>query len=390
MVLRQFTQEGDTRPSVRPGRLATWRKIDPVLKTPLYEAHLALGAKMAPFGGWIMPIQYQGILAEHAHTRQSVSVFDICHMGEFMLQADPVESGFARLVTQDITGMPLGACRYGFLLNEKAGILDDLIVYRIAQESWMIVVNAATTETDFTHFKDNLSPRCVFENVSAKMAKLDVQGPLSAEVLTQIFGPKIKELNYYTFSEFKVFDQKSCIVSRTGYTGELGYEVYIANDYVGRLWDLLLSDPRVRPAGLGCRDTLRLEMSYPLYGHDLDDQHSPLEAGMLKFVDFSKDFIGRDALNAEQKKNSGRHLICFQADSRRSPRNGFSIMDKGRKIGTVTSGSFSPSLGVGIGMGYVRGDYTLGAKLTLKQEALEIPVQLVKRPFLQKTSLLSI
>ena len=358
-----------------------------MLKTPLYETHLALGAKMAPFGGWMMPIQYQGILVEHAHTRQEVSVFDICHMGEFMLQADPVLSGFDRLVTQNITAIPIGACRYGFILNNQAGILDDLIVYRINKASWMIVVNAAMISADFAHFKENISGGCSLENVSDKMAKLDVQGPQSLDVLKKIFGEGIGKLNYYTFSEFKIFDQQSCIISRTGYTGELGYEIYIANDYVCKLWELLLSDARVKPAGLGARDTLRLEMSYPLYGQDLDTQHTPLAAGLLKFVDLSKDFIGKDVLIREQKEGAKQHLIYFQADSRRSPRHGFAIIDQGRQVGVVTSGSFSPSLGVGIGMGYVTGNYDVGVQLVVKQEAIEIPVKVVKRPFLKKTSL---
>jgi aminomethyltransferase len=358
-----------------------------VLKTPLYETHLALGAKMAPFGGWIMPIQYQGILAEHAHTRKGVSVFDICHMGEFMLQADPVLSGFDRLVTQNVISMPFGTCRYGFILNQAGGVLDDLIVYRINATSWMIVVNAATISADFAHFKENLLSGYSLENVSDKMAKLDIQGPQSLDALGGIFGPAIKNLNYYTFSEFKIFGQQSCIISRTGYTGELGFEIYIANDYVARLWEFLLKDPRVKPAGLGCRDTLRLEMSYPLYGQDLDADHTPVAAGLEKFVDFSKDFIGRDTLLQELKKGSGQHLIYFQADSRRSPRHGFDILDQGKKIGQVSSGSFSPSLGVGIGMGYVTGNYGSGEPLLVKQEAVEIPVKVVKRPFLKKTSL---
>ena len=334
-----------------------------------------------------MPIQYQGILAEHAHTRQSVSVFDICHMGEFMLQADPVLSGFDRLITQNIISMPFGTCRYGFMLNDQAGILDDLIVYRLNKASWMMVVNAATISKDLEHLKDNLSLGCSLENVSDKMAKLDVQGPQSQEVIQNIFGQKLGELNYYSFSESKIFGHQSCMVSRTGYTGERGYEIYIANDYVGRLWELLLKDVRVKPAGLGCRDTLRLEMSYPLYGQDLDTLHTPLAAGLLKFVDFSKDFIGRDALIKEQKHGPQEHLIYFQADSRRSPRHDFGIWDKGRKIGTVTSGSFSPSLRKGIGMGYVTGNYAIGVQLVVKQEATEIPVEVVQKPFLHKTSL---
>jgi len=357
-----------------------------MLKTPLYETHLALGAKMAPFGGWMMPIQYQGILAEHAHTRQGVSVFDICHMGEFMLQADPTICGFDRLITQNIVSMPLGSCRYGFTLNTQAGILDDLIVYRINKASWMIVVNAATTGDDLAHFNENLSTGCVLENVSDKLAKLDVQGPQSQDVLKNIFGDGIERLNYYTFAEF-IFQQQSCIISRTGYTGELGYEIYISNDYVSRLWEVLLKDNRVKPAGLGARDTLRLEMSYPLYGQDLDINHTPLAAGMGKFVDFSKDFIGREVLMREQKDGPKEHLIYFQADSRRSPRHGFSIMDQTRQVGVVTSGSFSPSLGVGIGMGYVSGHYDIGAELLVKEANIQIPVKVVKRPFLKSTSL---
>ena len=333
-----------------------------------------------------MPIQYQGILAEHAHTRQRVSVFDICHMGEFMLQADPVLSGFDRLITQNIISMPFGSCRYGFMLNEQAGVLDDLIVYRINRTSWMLVVNAATISGDLEHLKKNLSEECFLENVSDKTSKLDVQGPQSLDVLKNIFGEMIAKLNYYTFSEF-IFDQRPCIISRTGYTGELGYELYIANDYVGLLWETLLKDSRVKPAGLGCRDTLRLEMSYPLYGQDLDTKHTPLEAGLDKFVDLSKDFIGKDVLLKQQKNGLKEHLIYFQADSRRSPRHGFAIFDNKQRVGTVTSGSFSPSLGVGIGMGYVAGDYDIGTLLTIKEAAIEIPVKIIKKPFLKKTSL---
>ena len=357
-----------------------------MLKTPLYETHLALGAKMAPFGGWLMPIQYQGILAEHAYTRQSVSVFDICHMGEFMLQADPAICGFDRLVTQNIISMSLGSCRYGFILNSQAGILDDLIVYRINKTSWMIVVNAATTEDDLAHFNENLSIGCSLENVSHKMGKLDVQGPQSLDVLEKIFGDGIPRLNYYTFAEF-IFQGQHCIISRTGYTGELGYEIYIAHDYVVKLWELLLKDARVKPAGLGARDTLRLEMGYPLYGQDLDIGRSPLSAGMGKFVDFSKDFIGRDVLMKEQKDGVKEYLIYFQADSRRAPRHGFAIFDQVRQVGVVTSGSFSPTLGVGIGMGYVAGNYAVGAQLIVKEASVEIPVKVIKRPFLKSTSL---
>jgi len=357
-----------------------------VLKTPLYDTHLFLGAKIAPFGGWLMSIQYQGILAEHLYTRQSVSVFDICHMGEFMLQADPALSGFDRIVTQNIISMPHGSCRYGFMLNEQAGILDDLVVYRIDKEKWMLVVNAATTLSDLNHLKENLSGKFHLENISDKTGKLDVQGPQSLDVLKNIFGNGLSKLNYYTFAEF-VFDGDPCLISRTGYTGELGFEIYISNNKVIKLWETLLKDSRIKPAGLGSRDTLRLEMGYPLYGQDIDTAHTPLSAGLKKFVDFSKDFIGKDILLKEQKSGSKEHLICFQADSRRAPRHGFAIFDGGKNIGVVTSGSFSPSLSVGIGMGYVAGNYDIGAQLVIKEADIEIPVKIIKKPFYMRREL---
>jgi len=284
------------------------------------------------------------------------------------------------VVTQNIISMPEGSCRYGFMLNEQAGILDDLVVYRISKNNWMLVVNAATTPGDYEHLKKNLSGKYNLQNVSDKTGKLDVQGPQSLDVLKNIFGQGLAKLNYYTFSEFS-FQGQRCTVSRTGYTGELGYEIYISTDYVIKLWEVLLKDSRVKPAGLGCRDTLRLEMGYPLYGQDLDTNHTPLSAGLIKFVDLSKDSIGKDVLLEEQKRGPKQHLICFQADSRRAPRHGFAIFANAKRVGIVTSGSFSPSLAVGIGMGYVSGNYDLGTELMVKEAGIEIPVKIVKKPF---------
>lgn len=358
-----------------------------MLETPLYDTHLSLGAKISSFGGWLMPIQYQGILAEHAHTRHSVSVFDVCHMGELLLEVNSRLSGFDRIVTPDIISMSVASFRYGFMLNEEGGILDDLVIYRLAKNNWMLVVNAATTSADFEYLKRNLSGEYRLQNMSEKTGKLDVQGPQSQDVLKDIFGEDITKLDYYTFADF-VFEKECCIISRTGYTGELGFEIYISNDYVLALWETLLKDSRVRPAGLGSRDTLRLEMGYPLYGQDLDAWHTPLDAGFGKFVDFSKTFIGKDALLNERKKGILKHLVCFQSDYRRAPRHGFAIFDKDQRVGTVTSGSFSPSLCVGIGMGYVAGSYDIGNQLLVKDASAEIPVKIVKRPFLNRTSLL--
>jgi len=357
-----------------------------LLKTPLYQSHVALGAKMAGFGGWLMPIQYGGILLEHAHTRNAVSVFDICHMGEFLIEADAHTCGLDRVVTQNIVSMPVGSCRYGFMLNEQAGIVDDLIVYRLAAANWMLVVNAATIANDEAHLKKYLTGAYRFQNVSDRKAKLDVQGPFSGEVLKSIFGAGIDMLKYYSFADF-TFQGNTYIISRTGYTGERGYEVYVDSNSVFALWNLLLQDPRVKPAGLGARDTLRLEMGYPLYGQDIDTAHSPLAAGFEKFVDFSKDFIGKCALLAEKNKKLAERLVCFQANSRKSPRHGSAIFSQGSRVGTVTSGSFSPSLLVGIGMGYVHASSAqVGAQLIIKEGNSELPVTIVKKPFWRKTS----
>ena len=355
-------------------------------KTPLYESHLSLQAKMAPFGGWLMPIQYEGILAEHAHTRQEVSVFDICHMGELILEADPATSSFDRIITQDVVSMPVGLCRYGFMLNEQGGIIDDLIVYRLYDKNWMLVVNAATIASDEGQLYRNLSGGCRLKNASSALGKLDVQGPRSRDVMVKIFGDSIARLGYYNCGEFFLWGER-CIVSRTGYTGELGYEVYIPLEKTQRLWDTLLKDRRVKPAGLGSRDTLRLEMGYPLYGQDIDAQHTPLAAGLERFVDFSKDFIGKGALIKEREAGPKERLVYLVSDSRRAPRHGFGIFDGDRRVGTVTSGSFSPSLSAGIAMGYVAGNYQAGNRLFIRDAAVEIPVRVTKKPFYSKTAL---
>lgn len=350
--------------------------------TPLTDEHRRLNAKLAPFGGWLMPIQYAGIIAEHNWTRAEVSVFDICHMGEFLLKGDAAKSNFNKTVTIDVAAIPAGSCRYGFLLNDAGGILDDLIVYRMAQDEWMIVVNAATTDGDEAQFRKLLAPGTDFRNVSARTAKLDIQGPKSLDVVKDLAGPGVADLGYYTFGRFDVLGEKA-IVSRTGYTGELGHEIYIPADAVVKLWRALLADKRIKPAGLGARDTLRLEMCYPLYGQDLSPETTPLEAGLSRFVDMKKDFVGKAALAS---KKSAKRLVYFTAASRRSPRHNYRIMKDGRDIGVVTSGSFSPSLSCGIGMGYVTADCPVGTQIVLKENDVEIPAAITTRPFYKNGS----
>ncbi len=320
-------------------------------QTPLYQEHVRLHAKMVPFGGWEMPLQYEGILAEYHATRQAVSVFDTSHMGEFLIEGDLSESGLDGLVTQRLDDLAVGSCRYGLLLSESGGALDDLIVYRLAQDKWMVVVNGATMGKDAAQFQRFITAKGKFKNISMSTGKVDIQGPGSRDLLAK-FIKGFESLTFYTFAECDVLGQKA-IVSRTGYTGELGYEIYFPWERMPELWNKIIS-LGAKPAGLGSRDVLRLELGYRLYGHELSETISPLEAGLEKFVNWDKSFVGKAALQKEKAAGLARTMIAFTSVSRRSPRSDFKIFSEdGQEIGVVTSGTFSPALERGIGLGLV-------------------------------------
>lgn len=349
--------------------------------TALLKEHKELGAKMAPFAGWDMPIQYEGIIAEHNHTRSAASLFDICHMGEFYVKGDAVETGLEKVFSFSLKDMPAGKCRYGAMLNEKGGIIDDLIVYRIAKDEWMIVVNAGTVEKDFYHLKERLKRGAYLEDRSRVLAKLDLQGPLSRDILAERINPEAAKLRYYTFNYFDILGEKN-IISRTGYTGEIGYELYISAGKAGGLWNLILGDKRVLPAGLGARDTLRLEMGYTLYGQDVDDGTTALEANLEKFINFDRGFTGKAALLKQKKSGVKKLLAAFRSCSRKAPRHGNFIEKDGKKIGIVTSGSFGPSVLCGIGLGYVDTAYAkIGQKILVKSDKTEIEAVIAEKPF---------
>lgn len=350
--------------------------------TALFEEHRRLNARMAGFGGWLMPIQYKGIIAEHLWTRSSASLFDICHMGEFRLKLDSGTDGsLDEILTINLSKMPAMSCRYGFMLNVDGGVIDDVIIYKENDNEFMLVVNAATTAGDFAHLKQFLSPQVKIEDISNETAKIDLQGPLSREVLEDIIGKDIGKLGYYTFGYFSLLGQR-CLISRTGYTGELGYELYISREKVVQLWELLLKDKRVEPAGLGARDTLRLEVGYPLYGADMDQSRNPLEAGLGSFIDFEKDFKGKIALEKFQAAGAGEKMTGFISKSRRAPRHNYKIYKNNKQVGIVTSGSFSPSLSCGIGMGYIENSSNItGDPILLKDGNVEIEAKITKRPF---------
>lgn len=352
--------------------------------TPLVDEHIALGAKMVGFGGWNMPLQYESILAEWDYNRKTVSIFDCSHMGEFMIKGDAVSSGLDKIVTQTIVDMPLHTCRYGAMLNEKGGVIDDLIVYRKGKEDWMIVVNAANIEKNAKHFRAHLKAGTYFEDASFKTAKLDLQGPGSRDVL-KVLAPGIEQLAYYTFGQFQI-KGIPCLISRTGYTGELGYEIYCPWEKSKEIWKMLCENATVKPTGLGVRDVLRVEMCYSLYGHELAEDISPRDAGLDKFLDDKKDFIGRKALTQPQ-----RTVGFFVSASRKSPRAGNKIFNAaGEEIGIVTSGTFSPALQAGVGIGFVTPDFKkAGTEIFFGDEKNKAAATTASRPFYKHGSLKS-
>jgi aminomethyltransferase len=362
--------------------------MEQLQQTPLCSRHRDLKALMAPFGGWDMPIQYEGIIAEHAWCRERAALFDICHMGEFLFQGDFEADGLEDVFTFSIKTIPLGRSRYGFLLNEEGGIVDDLIVFRLAEDRVMIVVNAATADNDFAVIGSRLHGG-VFTNSTVDTGKLDLQGPMAREVLVAAFGEQIAAIPYFKFVTMNILGVEA-IVSRTGYTGELGYEIFLPADTTAELWDLLLKDGRVKPAGLGARDVLRLEVGYSLYGSDIDEATTPLEAGLEAFVNFDKSFIGRDALLTQKEQGLKRKKVAFEVLGRRSPRHHYEIDFAGEAVGMVTSGVFSPMLGGGVGIGFVTPEYTVvGTPLTIRHERVSMEATVCELPFFKGGSLRS-
>jgi len=349
-------------------------------KTPLFKEHKKLKASLSEFSGFLMPIQYESIVKEHLWCRKHCAVFDTCHMGQFRVEGKTSAEEFNPLVTADVLSIDEGRCRYSFLLNENGGIIDDLVIYRISDTSLMLVVNAGTKDKDEMHIRTYLN-KSSFEDLNPLFGKVDVQGPESRVVLEDLFSLDLSGLKFYRFDYFDFFRGKY-LISRTGYTGELGYEIYMETGKLSELWNKLLSDERVKPAGLGARDTLRLESGLPLYGQDMDEEITPFEAGLGKFVNLDKDFLGKQALT-ERKEKDDKILVYFISETRKAPRHNYSIFsDEGKEIGKVTSGTFSPTLEKGIGSGYIKLDYSgEGTNLIIRNNGNSFPVRVIKKPF---------
>jgi aminomethyltransferase len=357
-------------------------------QTPLHDVHVALGAKMAPFAGYDMPVQYPtGITAEHNAVRSSCGLFDVSHMGEFDIRG-PDAVDFVNYVTSnDVTALVEGQVQYSTILNEGGTIEDDCLVYRFADRI-MMVVNAANREKDLEHiqrYRERFD--CTVKDVSRDVALLALQGPQAVRVLQPLTASHLDAIEYYHFTEGEVAGVPA-VISRTGYTGEDGFELYFAAADARRLWETLLAAGDVTPAGLGSRDTLRLEMGMALYGHDIDDTTTPLEANMGWVVKFKKgDFVGREALAAHKERGVERKLVGFTIAERAFPRHGYPVYYDGQPQGTVLSGTVSPSLGIPIGTCYLpRAVASEGTTFEVEIRGRRLPATVVKTPFYKQGS----
>ena len=350
-----------------------------IQKTPLYELHLLSGGRLVDFSGWFLPVQYDGILAEHHRTRQDVSMFDTCHMGRFWVTGPGSREGLSRLLTTDIRSMKDGQCKYGFLLREDGGILDDLITYRFSDTRWMIVVNAGPLPKDRDWIRSRLPDGVMFEDASARMAKLDVQGPNAFAKVDEALGVEAASLGYFKFKTFEFGGE--AIVSRTGYTGEKGVELYVDAARIVEVWNRFIK-AGVKPAGLGARDTLRLEAGLPLYGHELTEDVTPVEAAMDRYAAKPESYVGCEAVRRHREQGPGKVLVGFRIEGRQAARAGQTVLAAGRPVGMVTSGSFSPTLQCVIGVAYVERALAVpGGKIQVDTGRALLDAVVVKPPF---------
>lgn len=355
--------------------------------TALAETHIALGAKMIPFAGYSMPVSYQGITIEHETVRTKVGVFDVSHMGEFLIEGPKALDLIQKVSSNDASKLTIGKAQYGCLPNETGGIVDDLIVYRIKAQTYLLVVNAANIEKDWKHIsKYNTDYGALMRNISNDYALLAIQGPKAVEAMQSLSSYDLASIKFYHFVVGDFAGIEHVIISATGYTGSGGFEIYCKNTEVQQIWDKVFEAGApygIKPIGLAARDTLRLEMGYCLYGNDIDDTTSPFEAGLGWITKFTKEFVNSEALWAEKKQKTKRKLIGFELNEKGIPRKGYDILNNaGIKIGKVTSGTMSPSLNKGIGLGYVQTAFSnVGERMYVTIRNKQIVATVVKPPF---------
>lgn len=352
----------------------------------LNDIHQELGAKMVPFAGYNMPVSYAGVNIEHETVRKGVGVFDVSHMGEFLVLGPHALDLIQKVTSNNAAKLVDGQAQYSCFPNDTGGIVDDLIVYRLEAEKWLLVVNASNIEKDWEWVNKHNTMGAELRNISDNFSLLAIQGPKAVEAMQSLSSEDLSAIKFYTFKVADFAGIDHVIISATGYTGSGGFEIYCKNSEVEQVWKAVLEagkDFGIQPIGLAARDTLRLEMGYCLYGNDIDDTTSPIEAGLGWITKFDKEFINDDALKAEKEAGPKRRLVAFELNERGIPRQGYNIVDQnGEAIGHVTSGTMSPSIGKGIGLGYVPFDLrSPGTEIGIQIRKNVVPATIVKLPF---------
>ena len=352
----------------------------------LHSKHEALNAKMLPFAGYNMPIQYEGVNAEHAAVRESVGVFDVSHMGEFLISGPKAIDLIQKVTTNDASKLNIGDAQYSCLPNKDGGIVDDLLVYRIHVETYLLVVNASNIEKDWNWITAQNNADVVMRNISDEYSLLAIQGPKAVEAMQSLTSENLSEIKFYTFKVNDFAGVDNVIISATGYTGSGGFEIYCKNSEVEQIWNQVFeagAEFDIKPIGLAARDTLRLEMGYCLYGNDINDTTSPLEAGLGWITKFNKEFTNSDFLKTQKEEGISKKLVGFELVDKGVPRHDYEIADaEGTVIGIVTSGTMGPSVKKGIGMGYVPTEFaTVDSEIYIKVRKRLLKAKVVKMPF---------
>ncbi|MDP9279912.1 MAG: glycine cleavage system aminomethyltransferase GcvT [Gemmatimonadota bacterium] len=376
--------ESPARARPAPAQAPSDSPARPLKRTPLYNVHAALGAKIVPFAGFEMPVQYPtGITAEHKAVREKAGLFDVSHMGEFIVRGPQAVELVNYVTTNDVAALKPGQAQYSTILRENGTIVDDCLVYR-ADDRVLMVVNGSNIDKDFAHISRFVKDfDATLDDISDKVALLALQGPDAARILQKHTDTKLSGIKYYEFTTGTVAGVEKVYISRTGYTGEDGFELYFPGEHAEKLWRALTASGEVTPAGLGARDSLRLEMGMALYGNDLDDTTTPLEASLGWLVKMKKgDFVGRDALAKQKDEGVKRKLVGFTTSERSFPRHGYPVFAKGKPSGEVRSGTMSPTLGIPIGTAYVPPDSAAeGSPLEIEIRGKRIPATVQKMPF---------
>ncbi len=358
-------------------------------KTALYENHVACGGKIIEFCGWLLPVEYSGLVPEHHAVRKQAGLFDVSHMGEVSVKGPGSEAFVQNLVTNDVSGMVNGQVIYGMMCQPDGGVVDDLLVYKKSHDSWYLVINAANVEKDFAWMEEcSAGYDAELANLSADISEVALQGPLAQKTLQKITDTDLDTIGFFMFREHVKIAGAQCLVSRTGYTGEDGFEIYADHASMPAVWDAILEagkDEGVVPCGLGCRDTLRFEATLPLYGHEISSTITPLEAGLGIFVKLDKPFIGRDALAKQKAEGLKRKVVGFELIDRGIPREGYPVHCGGKEVGVVTTGYPAPTVGKTIGLALISAECAdLGTELEVLIRNKPAKAVVISKKFLIK------